>query len=33
MKEKNLKEARNLGWNTLLADEKGEWIKKVTQFI
>lgn len=26
--EKNLIEARNLGWNTLLADDKGEWIKK-----
>jgi putative hydrolase of the HAD superfamily len=29
--EKNLIEARNLGWNTLLADDKGEWIKKVSQ--
>jgi putative hydrolase of the HAD superfamily len=28
--EKNLIEARNLGWNTLLADDKGEWIKKVS---
>lgn len=27
--EKNLVEARNLGWNTLLADDKGEWIKDV----
>ncbi|MFD2611488.1 HAD family hydrolase [Paenibacillus gansuensis] len=27
--EKNLVQARNLGWNTLLADEKGEWIKAV----
>jgi putative hydrolase of the HAD superfamily len=22
-------EARNLGWNTLLADDKDEWIKNV----
>ncbi len=28
--EKNLIEARNLGWNTLLADDKGEWIKIVS---
>jgi FMN phosphatase YigB (HAD superfamily) len=27
--EKNFKEAKKLGWNTLLADGKGEWIKKV----
>ena len=31
--EKNLIEARNLGWNTLLADEKGEWTKKVVQYL
>lgn len=29
--EKNLIEASNLGWNTILADEKGEWTKNVTQ--
>ncbi|MCH1627931.1 HAD family hydrolase [Ferdinandcohnia quinoae] len=29
--DKNLIEARNLGWNTLLADTKGEWIKYVSQ--
>jgi putative hydrolase of the HAD superfamily len=29
--EKNLVEARNLGWNTLLADDKGEWIKNVNR--
>ncbi len=28
--EKNLIEARNLGWNTLLADDKGKWIKNVS---
>ncbi|MFE4037119.1 HAD-IA family hydrolase [Priestia sp. YIM B13489] len=27
--EKNLKEARNLGWNTLLADTEGAWVEKV----
>ncbi|WP_280771707.1 HAD family hydrolase [Salipaludibacillus daqingensis] len=27
---KNLSGARNIGWNTLLADAKGEWIKKVS---
>ncbi|MBS4176926.1 HAD-IA family hydrolase [Lederbergia citrea] len=27
--EKNLIEARNLGWNTMLADDNGEWIKNV----
>ncbi|AND41476.1 HAD family hydrolase [Cytobacillus oceanisediminis] len=27
--KKNLIEAKNLGWNTLLADGKGEWIEKV----
>lgn len=27
--ENNLSGARYLGWNTLLADDKGEWIKKV----
>jgi len=31
--EKNLIEARNLGWNALLADEKGEWTKKVVQYL
>lgn len=30
--EKNLKEASNLGWHTLLADDKGEWIKKVADY-
>ncbi|GAE37502.1 HAD-IA family hydrolase [Halalkalibacter akibai] len=28
--EKNLIEARNLGWNTLLADDKYKWIKNVS---
>lgn len=28
--QKNLIEAQNLGWNTILADDKGEWIKKVS---
>lgn len=27
--DKNFKEANNLGWNKLLSDEKGDWIKKV----
>ena len=27
--EKNLKEASNLGWNTLLADKQGFWVEKV----
>jgi putative hydrolase of the HAD superfamily len=27
--EKNLKEARSLGWNTLLADTEGAWAEKV----
>lgn len=27
--ENNLDEAKALGWNTLLADEKGNWIQKV----
>ncbi|MDC3413167.1 HAD family hydrolase [Terrihalobacillus insolitus] len=31
--EKNLIEARNLGWNTILAEENGEWTKKVTQLL
>ncbi|WP_040204309.1 HAD family hydrolase [Neobacillus jeddahensis] len=31
--EKNHKEAINLGWKTLLADEKGEWTKKVVQYL
>lgn len=31
--EKNLREARNLGWNTLLADDKGEWIKKISDHL
>ncbi|GGG16880.1 HAD family hydrolase [Paenibacillus abyssi] len=29
--EKNLIEARNLGWNTLLADGKGEWTKNIRE--
>ncbi|MCC3359397.1 HAD-IA family hydrolase [Bacillus sp. REN16] len=29
--EKNLIAARNLGWSTLLADEEGEWTKKVAE--
>jgi putative hydrolase of the HAD superfamily len=29
----NLKEANNLGWNTLIADEKGEWAKQVTLYL
>jgi putative hydrolase of the HAD superfamily len=28
---KNLIEARKLGWNTLLADDKGDWVKNVRQ--
>ncbi|UII55914.1 hypothetical protein LS684_20210 [Cytobacillus spongiae] len=31
--EKNLKEAQYLGWNTLLADEKGDWISKVIKLL
>ncbi|WP_394186202.1 HAD family hydrolase [Metabacillus halosaccharovorans] len=31
--EKNLIVARNLGWNTILADDKGKWIEKVTQIL
>jgi putative hydrolase of the HAD superfamily len=31
--EKNLREANKLGWHTLLADEKGEWTKKVIPFL
>jgi putative hydrolase of the HAD superfamily len=31
--DKNLKEANKLGWQTLLADEKGEWTKKVIPFL
>jgi putative hydrolase of the HAD superfamily len=27
--EKNFNEAHNLGWHTLLADEKGDWIQQV----
>lgn len=27
--EKNFKEARVLGWNTLLADENGDWIERI----
>ncbi|MEH7399289.1 HAD family hydrolase, partial [Priestia megaterium] len=27
--EKNLKEANNLGWNTILADKQGFWVEKV----
>lgn len=27
--EKNFKEAKSLGWNTLLADGKGEWLNKI----
>jgi putative hydrolase of the HAD superfamily len=30
---KNLKEASNLGWKTLIADERGEWIKKVPLYL
>lgn len=30
---KNLKEAKLLGWNTLLADEEGEWINKITPIL
>ncbi|MCR2821296.1 HAD family hydrolase [Lederbergia panacisoli] len=31
--EKNLKEAHNLGWNTILADEKGEWMNSISTFV
>lgn len=31
--EKNLTEARNLGWHTLLADDKGKWTKRVVQYL
>ena len=31
--EKNLVVARKLGWNALLADEGGEWVKKVNSLI
>jgi putative hydrolase of the HAD superfamily len=31
--EKNFKAAKNLGWNTLLADDKGDWIQQVTSFL
>ncbi|MBS4218819.1 HAD-IA family hydrolase [Bacillus sp. FJAT-49711] len=31
--EKNLKEAHNIGWNTLLADEKGEWMNSLSTFV
>lgn len=31
--EKNLIEARNLGWNTLLADEKGVWTEQVINLL
>ncbi|GGF90262.1 HAD family hydrolase [Paenibacillus abyssi] len=31
--EKNLIEARNLGWNTLLADGKGEWTKNIRELL
>lgn len=31
--EKNLFVARNIGWNTILADDKGRWIEKVTQLL
>lgn len=31
--EKNLIEARNLGWNTILANKNGEWTKKVNQLL
>lgn len=27
--DKNFKEAKLLGWNTLLADEKGEWVNRI----
>ncbi|MEI5906747.1 HAD-IA family hydrolase [Bacillus spongiae] len=29
--EKNLIEARKIGWNTLLADNRGKWIEHVSQ--
>jgi len=31
--EKNLITARSLGWNTLLADEGGLWIKEITKYL
>ncbi|TCN26144.1 HAD family hydrolase [Mesobacillus foraminis] len=31
--EKNFNEARILGWNTLLADEKGAWIDEVYHYL
>ncbi|SFD62258.1 putative hydrolase of the HAD superfamily [Paenibacillus catalpae] len=30
---KNFKEAESRGWSTLLADERGDWIDKVNQFL
>ncbi|MBP1996681.1 HAD-IA family hydrolase [Paenibacillus eucommiae] len=31
--EKNFKEAKILGWHTLLADQEGEWIRKVMTYL
>ncbi|TXK84197.1 HAD-IA family hydrolase [Paenibacillus sp. N3.4] len=31
--EKNFKEAKELGWNTLLADENGNWIERIIPLI
>lgn len=31
--DKNFNEAKLLGWNTLLADENGDWIHKITSLL
>jgi len=31
--DKNFKEAKLLGWNTVLADEKGEWVNLITRLL
>ncbi len=31
--DKNLNEAKLIGWNTLLADENGDWVHKITSLL
>jgi HAD superfamily hydrolase (TIGR01509 family) len=31
--EKNFKQAKVLGWNTLLADENGDWVDRILPFL
>ncbi|MFD2610837.1 hypothetical protein [Paenibacillus gansuensis] len=30
---KNFNEVKLLGWNTLLADENGDWVQKITSLL